>query len=101
MQRSKELAAVQADIWANQAELEEARKKQAHSTDLAALRERSRVEEDIFNAALRQRRAKQILDLQHQLVPWSLFYPLLAIFGLSCSCMLPRHWSNFALYGNY
>ncbi|KAI3337678.1 hypothetical protein F4824DRAFT_489005 [Ustulina deusta] len=66
MQRSKELAAVQADIWANQAELEEARKKQAHSTDLAALRERSRVEEDIFNAALRQRRAKQILDLQHQ-----------------------------------
>ncbi|KAI1306893.1 hypothetical protein F5Y03DRAFT_384001 [Xylaria venustula] len=66
IQRSKELAAVQADIWANQVELEEARKKRAHSTDLAALQDRARIEEDIFNATLRQQRAKQIIDLQHQ-----------------------------------
>ncbi|KAI0489777.1 hypothetical protein F4859DRAFT_166623 [Xylaria cf. heliscus] len=66
IQRSKELAAVQAQIWANQAEMEEARKKRAHNMDLAALQERARVEEDIFNAALRQQRSKQIADLEHQ-----------------------------------
>ncbi|KAI8956122.1 hypothetical protein F4801DRAFT_573651 [Xylaria longipes] len=66
IQRSKELAAVQAQIWANQAEMEEARKKRGHNMDLAALQERARVEEGIFNATLRQQRAKQILDLEHQ-----------------------------------
>jgi hypothetical protein len=66
IQRERELAAVQAQIWATQTELEDARKKRAHSTDLTALRERARVEEDIFNAALRQQRARQHADLQHQ-----------------------------------
>lgn len=66
IRRTKELAAVQADIWANQVELEEARKKRMHSFDLAALQERARVEENLFNATLRQQRAKQITDLQHQ-----------------------------------
>ncbi|KAI0815742.1 hypothetical protein GGR55DRAFT_629972 [Xylaria sp. FL0064] len=66
IKRTKELAAIQADILANQAELEEARKKRALSTDLAALQERARAEENIFNATLRQQRAKQIIDLQHQ-----------------------------------
>ncbi|KAI0445877.1 hypothetical protein F4803DRAFT_92353 [Xylaria telfairii] len=66
IQRNKELAAVQAQIWASQAEMEEARKKRTHNMDLAALQERARVEEDIFNAALRQQRAKQIADLAHQ-----------------------------------
>ncbi|KAI1755249.1 hypothetical protein F4782DRAFT_441687 [Xylaria castorea] len=66
IRRNKELAAVQAQIWASQAEMEEARKKRAQNMDLAALQERARVEEDIFNAALRQQRAKQILDLGHQ-----------------------------------
>ncbi|KAI1133728.1 hypothetical protein F5Y10DRAFT_4074 [Nemania abortiva] len=66
IQRNRELAEVQSHIWATQAELEEARKKRAHSADLSALQERARVEEDIFNAALRQQRAKQHADLQHQ-----------------------------------
>ncbi|KAF2971052.1 hypothetical protein GQX73_g2449 [Xylaria multiplex] len=66
IQRNKELAAVQAEILANQAELEEARKKRALNTDLAALQERAQIEENIFNAALRQHRAKQNADLQHQ-----------------------------------
>ncbi|KAI1823083.1 hypothetical protein F4861DRAFT_346299 [Xylaria intraflava] len=66
IQRTKELAAVQAQIWANQAELEEARKKRAHNADLAALQDRARIEENIFNAALRQQRTKQTADLQHQ-----------------------------------
>ncbi|KAI0458749.1 hypothetical protein F5B21DRAFT_404819 [Xylaria acuta] len=66
IRRNKELAAVQAQIWASQAEMEEARSKRAHNMDLAALQERARVEEDIFNAALRQQRAKQIADVEHQ-----------------------------------
>ncbi|KAI1744118.1 ankyrin repeat-containing protein [Xylaria scruposa] len=66
IQRNKELAAVQAQILASQAEFEEARKKRAQNMDLAAIQERARVEEDIFNAALRQQRAKQTLDLNHQ-----------------------------------
>ncbi|GAP84767.2 putative ankyrin repeat containing protein [Rosellinia necatrix] len=66
IQRSKDLAAVQAEIWASQAEFEEARKKRAHNTDILALQERARAEESIFNSALRQQRAKQNADLQHQ-----------------------------------
>ncbi|KAI2628343.1 hypothetical protein GGS21DRAFT_527530 [Xylaria nigripes] len=66
IQRNKELAAVQAQIWANQTELEEARKRRAHERDLLSIRERARVEEDIFNATLRQRRAQHTADLQHQ-----------------------------------
>lgn len=66
IQRNKEMAEVQSQIWATQAELEEARKKRAHSADLAALQERARVEEDIFNTTLRQQRAQQSAALQHQ-----------------------------------
>lgn len=66
IRRNRELAAVQAEILATQAEFEEARKKRAHSSDLTALQERARVEENIFNAALRQQRAKQHAALQHQ-----------------------------------
>jgi hypothetical protein len=66
IQRAKELAAVQIRIQASQAEFEEAQKKRAHSTDMAALQERARVEEDLFNAALRQQRAKHSVDLSHQ-----------------------------------
>ncbi|KAI1815803.1 hypothetical protein GGS20DRAFT_305269 [Poronia punctata] len=66
IQRNKELAAVQAQIQAEQAELEEARRKRMHSSDLTALQERARVEEDLFNNAMRQQRARQLADIQHQ-----------------------------------
>ncbi|KAI5919804.1 ankyrin repeat-containing protein [Camillea tinctor] len=66
IQRNKELAAVQAQILAHQAELEAARRQRAHGADLAALRERAAAEEDLFNAAMRQQRAKQSADLQHE-----------------------------------
>ncbi|KAI0409003.1 hypothetical protein F4802DRAFT_547354 [Xylaria palmicola] len=66
IQRHKELAAVQAQIWATQTELEEARKKRAHSTEMAALQQRALMEEDMFNTALRQQRTKQLADLEHQ-----------------------------------
>ncbi|KAI1491539.1 ankyrin repeat-containing protein [Biscogniauxia mediterranea] len=66
IQRNKELAAVQAQILAHQAELEAARRQRAHGADLAALRERAAAEEEMFNKAMRQQRAKQSADLQHE-----------------------------------
>ncbi|KAI5861978.1 ankyrin [Durotheca rogersii] len=66
LQRNKELAAVQAQIWAHQAELEAARKKRSHSADLTALQERARAEEELFASAMRQQRARQAGDLAHQ-----------------------------------
>ncbi|KAI1497494.1 ankyrin repeat-containing protein [Biscogniauxia marginata] len=66
IQRNKELASVQAQIWANQAEIEDARKKRAHNTDLTVMQERARFEEELFNNAMRQQRAKQAADLKHQ-----------------------------------
>ncbi|KXJ88115.1 hypothetical protein Micbo1qcDRAFT_189984 [Microdochium bolleyi] len=66
VQRSKELAAVQQRIWADQAELEDARKKRSHQSDMSAILERARVEEETFNAALRQQRMRQNVEMSHQ-----------------------------------
>ncbi|KAJ1333109.1 serine/threonine-protein phosphatase 6 regulatory ankyrin repeat subunit A [Microdochium nivale] len=66
VQRSKELAAVQQRIWADQASLEDARKKRSHAADMSAILERARVEEETFNAALRQQRMKQNVEMSHQ-----------------------------------
>ncbi|KAF3060347.1 hypothetical protein GL218_03652 [Daldinia childiae] len=66
IQRNKELAAVQAQIWANQAELEEVRKKRAHSADLSAIQDRARVEEELFNSTMRQQRARHVAEVKHQ-----------------------------------
>ncbi|KAI0888782.1 uncharacterized protein GGS22DRAFT_152343 [Annulohypoxylon maeteangense] len=66
IQRNKELAAVQAQIWASQAELEDARKKKSHNADLTAIQERARVEEELFNSAMRQQRTRHIVEVQHQ-----------------------------------
>jgi hypothetical protein len=66
LNRQKELAAVQAQIWANQAELEDARKKRAHVSDLDAIREKASLEEEMFTKALAQQRAKQSQEVAHQ-----------------------------------
>ncbi|KAI1373916.1 ankyrin [Hypoxylon crocopeplum] len=66
IQRNKELAVVRAQIWANQAELEDARKKRVHKADLSAIQERARVEEDVFNSAMRQQRTRHTAEVQHQ-----------------------------------
>ncbi|KAM0810243.1 hypothetical protein AB5N19_10591 [Seiridium cardinale] len=64
--RSKELAAVQAQIWANQAELEDARKKRSHNADLTAIQEKARLEDELFTKALAQQRARQSAEASHQ-----------------------------------
>ncbi|KAI1081711.1 ankyrin [Whalleya microplaca] len=66
IQRNKELAAVHAQIWANQSELEDSRKRRAHNDDLSAIKERARVEEELFNNAMRQHRVKQSVEIKHQ-----------------------------------
>jgi hypothetical protein len=66
--RSKELAAVQAQIWANQAELEDARKKRSHNADLTAIQEKARLDDQLFTRALAQQRAKQSAEVSHQKV---------------------------------
>lgn len=64
--RSKELAAVQSQIWANQAELEDARKKRSHQADVSAIQEKARLEDELFARALAQQRAKQGAEVSHQ-----------------------------------
>lgn len=64
--RSKELAAVQAQIWANQAELEDARKKRTHTADLTAIQDKARLEEELFARTLAQQYAKQNSEVSHQ-----------------------------------
>ncbi|ETS82916.1 hypothetical protein PFICI_04792 [Pestalotiopsis fici W106-1] len=64
--RSKELAAVQAQIWANQAELEDARRKRSHQSDLSAIQDKARLEDELFARTLAQQRAKQSAEVSHQ-----------------------------------
>jgi hypothetical protein len=64
--RTRELASAQAQIWARQAELEEAHKQREHQADLAATQDRARAEEQAFAQALARRRAQQSHEMQHQ-----------------------------------
>ncbi|KAM0594156.1 hypothetical protein ACHAP6_000710 [Verticillium nonalfalfae] len=64
--RSKELAAVQAQIWANQAELEDARRKRAHSEEMEAMGDRARAEEEVFAAAMRRRKNERVSEASHE-----------------------------------
>ncbi|KAI0392979.1 hypothetical protein F5Y17DRAFT_477145 [Xylariaceae sp. FL0594] len=66
IQRDREIAAVRAQIRDEQAELEEARKRRAHGSDMALLRERAHAEEELFNDALRRQRARQLAEVEHQ-----------------------------------
>lgn len=66
LQRTRELATVQDQIRASQAEFEEARRRRALSSDLTAQKVRQAADEESFNAAMRQQRTKQQMDLQHQ-----------------------------------
>ncbi|KAM0276941.1 hypothetical protein ACHAQH_006226 [Verticillium albo-atrum] len=64
--RSKELASVQAQIWANQAELEDARRKRAHGEEMEAVGDRARAEEEAFAAAMRRRKNERASEASHE-----------------------------------
>lgn len=66
LNRQKELAEVQAQIWANQAELEDARKRRAHTSDMSAIREKAGLEEELFEKSLAQQRVRQSQEVAHQ-----------------------------------
>jgi hypothetical protein len=64
--RNRELAAVQAQIWASQSEMEDARRNRLQQEELSAMQQRSRVEEEIFTAAMDRKRSERNADLTHQ-----------------------------------
>lgn len=64
--RTKEVADVQNQILARRAQLEDARARQRGDTEVEGIRERARLEEELFNEGLRRQRAGQAAALQHQ-----------------------------------
>jgi hypothetical protein len=64
--RNRELAAVQSQIFAAQADLEDSRRRRLQASELEALQSRAQIEEEIFNAAMRRKRGEQSTDLAHQ-----------------------------------
>lgn len=63
--RSRELASVQAQIWSDQAELEDARRRRLQADDATALTQRARAEEEAFAAAARRRNTERAAELNH------------------------------------
>lgn len=63
--RSQELAAVQARIWSDQAELEDARRRRLQADDAAALIHRARAEEEAFAVAARRRKSERAAEIAH------------------------------------
>ncbi|KAL2760317.1 hypothetical protein ACRALDRAFT_2056446 [Sodiomyces alcalophilus JCM 7366] len=64
--RTRELAAVQAQIWTQQAELEDARRRRTRNEDMVAISERARAEEEAFRAAMRLRQEERASEVAHQ-----------------------------------
>ncbi|RYP53587.1 hypothetical protein DL768_001451 [Monosporascus sp. mg162] len=66
LRRARELAAARQKMLADQVELEEAARRRALASELSATEQRRRADEDAFNAALRQQRARQAAELSHR-----------------------------------
>lgn len=57
--RKREVASVEQQIWANKAELEDARRRRLHGEDLGAIRAKSQLEESLSTDALKRRLSEQ------------------------------------------
>lgn len=64
--RTKEVADIQNQIYAQRAQLEESRSRQKQYTEMEGMHEKARLEEALFNEAVRRRRAERAADLDHQ-----------------------------------
>ncbi|ROT42180.1 hypothetical protein SODALDRAFT_326351 [Sodiomyces alkalinus F11] len=64
--RTRSLAAVQAQIWTHQAELEDGRRRRTQGEEMAAMGERARAEEAGFLAAMRLRQEERAAEAAHQ-----------------------------------
>jgi len=64
--RERERAAVQAQIYTTQAELEEARRRRFHQDEISQRQSIAALEEEQFNASLRRKRGERNAELTHQ-----------------------------------
>ncbi|ROW16750.1 hypothetical protein VPNG_01597 [Cytospora leucostoma] len=66
LERTKEVADMQNQILAQRAQLEDARARQLRSSEMEGIRERAQVEEELFNKAIRRKRAERAAAMQHE-----------------------------------
>ncbi len=64
--RSKEIAMIQNQIYVNRAELEDARAAKQRTDELDGMRLKSAVEDELFAAELRRKRAERDASVQHE-----------------------------------
>lgn len=64
--RTKEVADIQNTIFAQRAQLEDTRSRQKQQTELEGVHEKARLEECLFNDAVRRQRAERASALDHQ-----------------------------------
>lgn len=66
IRRTKELAAVQAEVWTQQADLEDTRTLARWRTEIENVRERARIADEVFAGELARERAKRAEQLAHE-----------------------------------
>lgn len=64
--RTKEVADIQNNIFAQRAQLEDMRSRQKQSTEIEGIREKAALEEDLFNEAVRRKRAERAAAMDHE-----------------------------------
>lgn len=64
--RTKEVADIQNHIFAQRAQLEDARSRQRQDTEVEGLREKARLEEELFNEFVRRQRLERAAAMEHQ-----------------------------------
>lgn len=66
LSRTKEVADIQNQIFAQRAQLEDTRSRQQQSTEIQGIREKAMLEEELFNEAVRRQRAERAAAMEHQ-----------------------------------
>ncbi|KAI3393056.1 hypothetical protein diail_4795 [Diaporthe ilicicola] len=66
LSRTKEVADIQNQIFAQRAQLEDTRSRQQQNTEIEGIRERALLEEELFNEAVRRQRAERAAAMEHQ-----------------------------------
>lgn len=64
--RTKEVADIQNNIYTQRAQLEDMRSRQRQITEIDGIREKAALEEDLFNEAVRRKRAERAADMDHE-----------------------------------
>lgn len=64
--RTKEVADIQNNIFAQRAQLEDVRSRQRQTTEIEGIREKAALEEELFNEAVRRKRAERAAAMDHE-----------------------------------